>query len=217
MIKNIIFDFNGTILDDAYLCYSCEKNLIGNPPNFKDFTFDIYRDIFCHPITDYYDILGLTDEEYHFDELNKNFFDQYQERYKDEVKLFDGVKETLTYFKNKGYRLFILSATEINLLKEQLEFLGILHYFDDLIASTKKDSQGKKEYGKVFVDKYGLNKENSILIGDTTHDFETAEHLNVNVLLFDQGHNSKKQLEKLNAPIVSSYLEIRNYVEDLNK
>ena len=216
MINNIIFDFNGTIIDDGRLCYQIEVDSL--PLKNKDsFNYETYRDIFCHPITEYYKKLGLDDKNYDYGKMNEIFFNDYEKRYKKEAKLFDGVKETLTYFKNKGYKLYILSATEINLLKEQLEYFNILKYFDDFIASNKKDAQGKKDYGKEFVNKLNLNKENAILIGDTVHDFEVGEYLNVNILLFSKGHNSLKQLSSLNAPIVSSYLEIRNYIEDLNK
>ncbi len=216
MINNIIFDFNGTIIDDGLLCYQIEVDML--PLKNKDnFTYENYRDIFCHPITEYYEKLGLDAKNYDYNKMNEVFFNDYQKRYKKEAKLFDGVKETLTYFKNKGYKLYILSATEINLLKEQLNYFDILEYFDDFIASNKKDAQGKKDYGKDFVNKLNLTKENAILIGDTVHDFEVGEYLNVNILLFSKGHNSLKQLSPLNAPIVSSYLEIRNYIEDLNK
>lgn len=216
MINNIIFDFNGTLIDDGYLCYKIEDETM-NFPNKEEFTFEKYRDIFCHPISEYYKLLGMDEKKYDYKKMNDTFFNEYQNRYKSEAKLFDGVKETLTYFKNKGYKLFILSATEINLLKEQLTYLDILKYFDDFIASSKKDSAGKKDYGKEFVIKHNLNKENAILIGDTTHDFEVGEYLDVNILLFDKGHNSRKQLQKLGAPIVSSYYEIRDYIEDLNR
>ena len=210
MINNIIFDFNGTIIDDGHLCYQIEFDILPLK-NKEKFSYETYRDIFCHPITEYYLKIGLDNKK------NEVFFNEYQERYKKDVKLFDNVKETLTYFKNKGYKLYILSATEINLLKEQLEYFDILKYFDDFIASNKKDAQGKKDYGKDFVNKLNLTKENAILIGDTVHDFEVGEYLDVNILLFSKGHNSLKQLSPLNAPIVSSYLDIRNYIEDLNK
>ena len=50
------------------------------------------------------------------------------------------------------------------------------------------------------------------MIGDTLHDFDVSKVLGVNVLLYDQGHNSKKVLEETGAKVVSSYKEILNFI-----
>lgn len=216
MIKNIIFDFNGTILDDAYLCYDIERIM------FKDigltlFDFNDYKDNFIHPVSAYYELLGIKNEEHNYDELNKIFFDEYKKRYLKEAKVFPNAKETFMYLKNRGYNLYILSATEINTLKEQLKYYGIDQFFDELVASNKIDGKGKIEYGKEFVDSHHFDKTNTLLIGDTDHDYETAIALNINILMFASGHNSYNRLSKLTKNIVSSYLEIRDYIEEMNE
>ena len=54
------------------------------------------------------------------------------------------------------------------------------------------------------------------MIGDTLHDYDVSKVLGVNVLLFDQGHNSKKVLEETGAKVVSSYDQILNYILNFN-
>lgn len=214
-INNIIFDFNGTLLDDGYLCYSIEAEM-QKMKGIEPVSFDFYRDNFCHPITKYYDKIGFSQDKYNFKELADYFYVEYKKREKSEAKLFPGSIDLLKKLKRDGYKIYILSATEINLLTNQLKELGILEYFDELIAARDENAVGKIEYGKEFVLSHSLNKENAILIGDTTHDYETSEALNINILLFDQGHNSRKALNVFNKPIVSSYKEIEEYIYNLD-
>ena len=58
MIKNIFFDFNGTLLDDVFLTFDVENNLAkkyGVPP----FSMEKYLDVFCFPVRDYYEKIGI--------------------------------------------------------------------------------------------------------------------------------------------------------------
>ena len=51
------------------------------------------------------------------------------------------------------------------------------------------------------------------MIGDTIHDYEVAESLNVACLLFTNGHYSKQRLQKTNCIMIDSLLEITNYLK----
>lgn len=216
MLKNIIFDFNGTLIDDGYLCFEIEHYIFKSLGANISLTFEEYKNLFVHPVSDYYKRLGLEDNNGIYHKINEEFFSEYEKRQRDEAYLFPGAIETLKKLKEKGYNLYILSATEINLLKKQLDFLGILPYFDELIASSKKDAKGKGEYGKEFAVRHNLNCKNALMIGDTLHDYDVSKVLGVNVLLFDQGHNSKKVLEETGAKVVSSYDQILNYILNFN-
>lgn len=158
MIKNIVFDWNGTLLNDAYLCYIIEKEMF-KEINLSLGSFETYRNTFTHPVSKYYEILGIKNENELYKKLNKIFFDNYLSRYQKEAKLFDGVKETLMYLKNRGYNLYIISATEINTLKNQLEYYDIIKFFDDYIASNNIAGEDKISYGKTFASSHNFNKE----------------------------------------------------------
>ncbi len=214
MINNIIFDFNGTILDDGYLCYLIEDEMI-KEAGVKPISYDFYLEHFLHPVSEYYKLIGLDESKINFKEKANFFQDEYQKRWKKEAPLFKGAIETLSFLKNNGYKLYVLSASEINILQEQLKFLNILDYFDDIIGANNKEGKGKIEYGKEFVKLHNLNKDNAILIGDTTHDYEVSKELDLNVLLFSKGHNSTTRLLNTGAKVVSSYQEIQEYLLSL--
>ena len=211
MLDSIIFDFNGTLLDDFKLTYDIEKEIFKSY-GLKGFSKKRCKDTFINPINKYYDALGLNEKDYNYKEMNSRFFEEYLKRWKEESYLFKNEKEVLIDLKARGFRLYILSATEINLLKEQLEYLGIIDLFTDFIAASNKESKSKIEFGKEFIKKHGLNKDNSLLIGDTLHDFESAEAFNIDSIYFTKGHNSKKRLKTLNKPLVNSYKKIEKEI-----
>lgn len=215
MLDSIIFDFNGTLLDDFNVTYKIEKEIFKSL-NYKGFSKKRCKDTFINPINKYYDALGLNSNDYDYKAMNEKFFKEYQKRWKEESKLFKNEKEVLLKLKARGFKLYILSATEINLLKEQLEFLKIKDLFTDFIASNDSESKSKIEFGKEFINKHNLNKDNCVLIGDTLHDYECAKEFNIDSIMFLKGHNSKKKLKPLNKVMVNSYKQILKEIKKRN-
>ena len=113
MIKNIFFDFNGTILDDTDLCYDIEAKMIeeeGLPPVSKEF----YLDNFCFPVIDYYKKVGFDVSKANYDRISKKFFDSYLER-------VDSLKKSLLLLERvaKSFYETILKQEEESLSKDK--------------------------------------------------------------------------------------------------
>ena len=215
VIDNIFFDFNGTILDDLQLSYdilveSCLDAKIKVP------TIGEYKEVFMFPVKKYYEKVGFDFTVYPFEKIAKTFNDEYWKRWKKETFLFPNLIETLNKLKKEGYKLYILTASEINLLLSQLNYFNITDYFDELIASKNNLAFGKIDYGKEYIKLNKIDTSKSILFGDTVHDFEVAKELNLKCLLFSKGHNSKEVLSKY-ADVVDSYDEFYDYIKRLNK
>src|SRR5690554_2701835 len=117
-MKYIFWDFNGTILDDARLCYDILSEMLieeHRPP----VTFDEYLMIFDFPVESYYQkVYDL--EKTSFQELAHRFIDKYQPRSLD-LTLHEGFLETIEHLSNQGYTHILLSASEEKNLHEQLK------------------------------------------------------------------------------------------------
>lgn len=208
-IDNIFFDFNGTLLDDLDLSFKLEQEIL-EKLNMPLISKEFYLDHFAFPVKRYYEFIGFPTERY--EEIASYFIDEYSRRASQETSIFEGTKETLNRLKKSGYKLFILSASEINLLEAQLKDLGIYEYFNGIAGCENIHAHGKIEYGNEFIVKKNINRDKTIMIGDTLHDFEVASKLGLKSLLFSKGHNSLKRLKECGVPIVSSYKEIENYL-----
>ena len=75
--KTLIWDFNGTIIDDLDLCLGIE-NLMLKERNMKyPYTVEQYRDLFCFPVVNYYERIGYTFKNETYDQISKEFAARY--------------------------------------------------------------------------------------------------------------------------------------------
>lgn len=211
MIKNVLFDFNGTLLNDVTLCFDILEKML-DMVNLPRISLETYKNVFDFPVKEYYEKIGFDFTKNDYNKLSQFFMDEYGSRNIKETSLFEGCFDALITLKKEGYNLYILSASEENMLMRQLKFLKIDQFFDGIAAASNKFATGKVEYGKEFIKKHKLKKDETIMIGDTSHDFVVAKELGLKSLLFSLGHNSINKLKLSNAPIANNYQEIVNYI-----
>ncbi len=207
MIKNIFFDFNGTLLDDVQLTFNIENELAikyGVPT----FSMETYLNIFCFPVKDYYIKVGFDLDKIDFDILSKEFMNEFYKRFKTETKLYDGLIPFLTRLKSDGYKLYVVSATKHEDLIKQLKEKGIDMFFDDFIGSNNIQGKGKIDYALDFVKERNIDVKESVFVGDTIHDYEVGKALNMEVILVTFGHNSKELLSTVSKNLVFDYQEL---------
>src|SRR3989338_1402065 len=131
MIKAIIFDFDGVIIDSfpkvhqiyQIICKKLRKNC---PRDIKDF-----QRIYGLHSRECYRNLGFTDDE--IKKADKIFS---EESLKRKSPLFPGIKEVIAAL-HKKYTLTILSANLKEGVERKLDYFGIKHYFRDIIAQEK--------------------------------------------------------------------------------
>jgi len=205
MLKNIFFDFNGTLIDDLDFCVDIEKQ-VAKKAGIEPYSKKFYLETFSFPVRNFYKTVGLKDEDYVT--LSSYFNNEYYSHYKEKTCLFDGVKDTLLDLKKSGFKVYCLSASPYEYLKSQLSFFEILDLFDGICGATNNLANGKIDYGKIFIEKNKINPKETIMIGDTLHDYEVGKTFGFSCILFSKGHNSKDRLLSSGAPVVDSYKEI---------
>ena len=210
MIKHIFFDFNGTLLDDVNLSFCLEKEIVAQL-NLRQITLEEYLDNFKFPIKSFYDYLGVPDDK--FSEMANYFFKQYNLREKNETSLSKNVVSILKELKDKQYKLYVLSASEINLLTKQLKYFQIFDYFDGVIGLNNIHAKSKIEVAEDYIKKYQINPSECLLIGDTLHDYQVGKTLGFRVLLYTKGHNSRKLLSSIeNVALIDDFNEINKFL-----
>lgn len=215
MIDTVFFDFNGTIIDDVDLCLnilnemleSCGKNKINK---------ERYLEIFRFPIVDYYRLAGFDFNDISFEALSKIFIEKYQQASLN-CPLYPNVIETFTHLRGKGIKLVLLSASQIDNLIEQTNHFGISKYFDKILGIDNIYAKSKVSVGLDYINSSSINKETTLMIGDTLHDVEVANEMGIKPVLFSCGHQSKSVLSKAKVDIVSSYIEFERYVNKQNE
>ncbi len=201
---HIIWDFNGTILDDVLPCLDVVNALLDRR-GLKTVNIDTYKKVFGFPIKDYYRAVGFDFSVESYEELA----DEWAELYRNAAEsctLCEGVESALAHFASLGLKQIILSATEKNLLRAQLAPLGIESYFEETLALDNLLAVSKVELGKEWIKRERPQK--ALFIGDTVHDFETAKAMGVDCVLIAKGHQCKKRLSAMGVPVLDSVLDL---------
>lgn len=83
------------------------------------------------------------------------------------IKLYDGVIDLLDTLKAKGKKIYLLSNAQRSFTENELNMLGLTEYFDGIcISSDEECSKPDTNYYKILFDRYGLEKSESIMIGN---------------------------------------------------
>lgn len=206
--SHIIWDWNGTLLDDVELCVSIMNEMLANN-NLEGMTIEKYKEIFTFPVIDYYVKLGFRAED--FEEVGARFIANY-EKNKDKCGIFQGARELLKKNSENGVSQSILSAYKQSTLVELVAQHGLSKYFVKLAGHRDIYASGKLEQGKSLIAELEIDKDKTILIGDTYHDYEVAEALGIDCILMSLGHASLNNLKKATPNIAKDFAELDLYL-----
>lgn len=137
---------------------------------------------------------ALPAEKGHFkDAVIKKFLEYYSEHLTDKSREYPHVKETLENL--TGFRKAVISNKREDLSKELLEELGLSEYFDLIIGS---DTAGERKPSAVpvlyVISKLGVSPEESIIVGDSTHDIEAGKKAGIKTVAVTYGYRRKELL-----------------------
>ena len=203
MYQTILWDFNGTILNDVAIGIDSINTLLRrrNLPLIEG--EERYRERFRFPIIDYYTELGFDKTEY--DILAIEWIEQYLSRVP-LAPVQDGIIDVLDALKTAGKRQIILSASETAQLRKQVSELGIAPYFSDILGLDNIHAKSKVEMAIEWKKRTDAGK--MILIGDTDHDAATAKAIGADCVLLAAGHQSLKRLENCGVRVVQHPSEL---------
>ena len=166
MLKNIIFDWSGTLADDQQYTYQITNETLVHF-GAKPISFDEYIRNFKIPVDQFY---SQYIPNYSIKEIDGHFFENYK-KHVSGIGLFSKTKLLLEFANEFGLNLYICSTLDQEIIDFASENLGISPYF-------------KKIYGNCFnkiksmpliISENKLEKAETIFIGDTAHDMEAAK------------------------------------------
>ena len=197
---HLIWDWNGTLLDDAWLCVDVMNGMLaerGLPLK----TLEQYRDLLDFPVKDYYEKLGYDFDKEPFDEVGMEFIVKYNARHF-ETALHNGVDSVLKELKSRGYTQYILSAREHSELLSETHKLKVSQYFKLIRGLDDHYAHGKTDIGLQLIRDIGAPAETLLFIGDTQHDAEVAAEMGIDCVLIPHGHHSIERLLSNGVPVI---------------
>ena len=207
--QNIIWDWNGTLLNDNWICVEIVNKLLKNH-NDRQLDLSSYKNVFGFPIMDYYKKIGIDLKKESFNQLTEKFISDYESKVK-QCELQNGATKVLNQIKEQGKNQYILTAAHKKSVVELLKHYSIENIFKKVEGLNNHRAESKVERGHKLIKENQVSIENTVLIGDTIHDFEVASLLGVKSILIANGHQSKSRLiekTKNEVPIYDNISEL---------
>ncbi len=209
-LKNIIWDWNGTIVDDSWVFVDVMNGLL-KKNNLPLISLKDYRKNFCFPIQDYWRLLGFQFNQKEFEILNRGFIEQYQKKMF-LPKLHKGIVDILKKNNSLNIQQFVLSASEQKLLHQSVKYYNLNSFFSGIYGVDNLNALGKVSLGRRLFKNFNLKTTETLLIGDTPYDADVAKQLNCRLILISCGHINFNTLKQTGNTVVRSIRELRSTI-----
>lgn len=205
----ILWDWNGTLLDDVRYAIGVRNRVF---PRFGLPTLEgleEYHAQFTFPVRQYYERAGVTDAN--FVQVANAWMDEYVRGFPT-VPLFPDALPALARFDAAGCVQAVLSASHVEMLRDQLAHAGILGRFDEVLGLPHIYATSKEAVGRDYLARRAHGSHACVLLGDTLHDAEVAAALGCRCVLVARGHQSRETLETAGVPVCGSLLAAADLV-----
>jgi phosphoglycolate phosphatase len=203
--KYILWDWNGTIIDDVGVALDGVNHML-QQKKLPIITLQEYRQAMGTPILRFYE---------HFFDMNEislewitEQFHNYYDGHEKELKLHLGVEQMLQRKKEQGCHQVILSASASSVISRYIEKFSLDFYFDAVLGADDFLAASKIERAMTYFRKQRWNPQEVVLLGDTVHDYEVAQEMNVDCILLTYGHQDSQSLLECGCPVYDAIAEI---------
>lgn len=202
MIKLIVFDLDGTLLDTIYDLHEA-MNYVLKKYNYRLITLDMAKQNIGTGIRNFIKKSINDESNNNMDNMFNDFMDYYSKNYNNKTKLYDGIYDILYNLKQDGYILGVISNKRYEILNNLVN-----DYFKDLFSFVIGDGSGFKkkpdnESILYIINRYNINKEELLYIGDSDTDIITINNSGCMGLIVSYGYRKYEELIKYNIKNIS--------------
>jgi phosphoglycolate phosphatase len=199
MLRNLIFDWSGTLVDDLSPVIEA-TNAVLEKYNLPPFDRDGFRRHFRLPYHEFYrEVLPhvpLPELEAHF----RTAFDAAPSP----VTVLPHAREKLAWCAALGIRTFVLTSTDSAAFARQLDELDLGGFFE----ATYSGVLDKRELIHQILATHDLNPAHTAFVGDMTHDVETARHGGITSIAVLTGYTPPEVLARVHPDLTVADLGV---------
>ena len=209
-LRHVIWDFNGTLLDDVDCCVATVNQLM-HERGLGQISRATYLERFRFPVSDFYADLGFDVAREDFDALSATYIEGYVGRLH-QATPHAGAHDALHALGDRGLGQSVLSAMEAQLLSELLDRYEISRHLTHVRGLDHRHATSKVALGVSLAQTLDEHPEEVLLVGDTLHDAEAAAAIGCHCLLFEGGHQTRERLAASGLPLVQSLGEVVDWI-----
>ncbi len=205
MIRNVIFDWSGTLVDDLPAVWQATNYVLAQAQR-SEMTLEQFRAEFCLPFTIFYD---RHVPHVPLPQLEHWFHSRFRE-VQGSVCALPYAREFLEFCRARGLRTFLLSTVH----REHFAVQSAVTGFGSYLEKPYLNVWDKRQKIHEILEENGLVPGETLFIGDMQHDIETARHGGIHSAAVLTGYNTLEQLRAAQPDLIVEHLgELREILE----
>ena len=216
MIKAIIFDMDGLMIDSERVTFECYQERLKDMNLTMDEEF--YKTLLGKPIKGiyqrFYDVYG---NDFPIENVIQDVHQLMAERFETEgVPVKKGLVELLHYLKDNNYKTIVATSSNRDRVDKILAQAKITEFFDDSICGDEV-TKGKPN-PEVFLkscQKLGVNVDEAIVLEDSEAGIQASYDANIKVICIPDMKYPEKQYEEKTFKILKDSTEVTAHLKSL--
>jgi phosphoglycolate phosphatase len=208
MIRNIIFDWSGTLVDDLPAVWKATNYVLAQAER-AELSLEEFRAEFCLPFTLFYD---RYTPHVPLPQLEDWFHSRFRE-VQDSVCELPHAREFLEFCRARKLRCFLLSTVHRDHFGVQAAATG----FDRYIEKPYINVWDKRKKIREILEENDLRPGETLFVGDMQHDIETARHGGIHSCAVLTGYNTLDQLRTAEPDLIVEHLRELRQILDQNE
>ena len=216
MIKAIIFDMDGLMIDSERVTFECYQERLKDTNLTMDEEF--YKTLLGKPIKGiyqrFYDVYG---NDFPIENVIQDVHQLMAERFETEgVPVKKGLDELLQYLKDNNNKTIVATSSNRDRVDKILAQAKITEFFDDSICGDEV-TKGKPN-PEVFLkscQKLGVNVDEAIVLEDSEAGIQASYDANIKVICIPDMKYPEKQYEEKTFKILKDLTEVTAYLKSL--
>ena len=201
LIKNIIFDLDGTLVDSKRDIAAAQHWVLGQLGVHSYKPEELYP-LIGKPLSETFAMLLPTHLHERIPEAIELYKTYYPPRALETTTLFPGVRETLETLRARAIRLATATTKLSAGTRRVLTHFGIAEHFDQIQGSDNIPFKPDPFIITKILDDQSWEKSNTLMVGDTDNDILAGKRAGIPTCGVTYGSLSKEQIEELNPDII---------------
>lgn len=211
MRRHIVWDWNGTLLDDLVVVVEAVNvglASVGGDP----IDADGYRTHYTRPVSRFYaSLLGRPVRTEEWMALNEMFHQAYFGKV-ETIGLTPDARQALELVRESGASQSVLSMAPHDHLVPIVMEHRLHEYFTAVRGSSGDRGEVKAESLEGHLAEIGRDAADVVVIGDTPDDAAAARHVGAGAVLYDGGSHHLSDLQAVGVPVAATLVEAVNLV-----